>query len=151
MKVQEKTKAAIQKAIDEKLNPIISFLENIYSISTIFNDETKKLISASIESVNELKNIFSYIEMEIDYNIKGTDIEGFPFEVIQWMLLQQKIQGKEQNIDIFKKDRTTSVEGFLWSDVILPVGCKYTPESFCYEVIENKNFDLFYKVYPNKN
>jgi hypothetical protein len=147
MKINEEDKNIIQEAITEKITPIDSLVKTIHSIKGILNFETTELLLKSIDSIIALKDIFSNIELDIDYNTDGTDIEGFPSEIIKWLLTQQKLQKLTSNIDVFKKNRI-SVDTFLWADVKLPIGCKYSSSEFCSKVIEEKNFDLFFEVFP---
>lgn len=151
MKIKEEDKIAIQKAIDEKLIPIASFLENINKHINILNPEIAKSLLNSFKSIDELKEIFLNIEAEIEYDTTYTDIEGFPYEVIEWMLQQQKIQYNVKNINIFKLDRTASSKGFYWSKIELPKECKYNEQWFCNQVIQEKNFDVFFEVFPKES
>jgi len=150
MKIQEQDKIEIQKAINDRLEPIESLINSLCKHLNLLSTEFQDSLIKSTKSIKELNDIFSYVDgkIEIDYKTRGTDLAGFPNKIIEWMLEQQFIQKGHKNINVLKKDRT-GTDGFLWSNVKLPIGCQYTPESFCSEVIENKNFDLFYKVYPN--
>lgn len=73
------------------------------------------------------------------------DLEGFPEEVIEKMLERQVEQGNERDVSVFEKERNVYKNwgGFRWDN---------TSEgySFWNEVIDNKDFDLFFEKYPNK-
>lgn len=74
-----------------------------------------------------------------DYVPKG-EIEGFPIEVVEKMVKYQIEEDGGFDIDGFEEDR---LGGFTW---------KRTPEGqeFWNEVIENRNFDLFFSKYPKE-
>lgn len=82
------------------------------------------------------------------YKVKESDliwdIEGFPIEVVQWMVEQQVKQGNKANVTVFqvRKDAGFHLGGFTWSS--------YGDSDFCYEVIKHKNFDLFFEKFPKK-
>ena len=71
------------------------------------------------------------------------ELKGFPTEIVEKMLERQVEQGKPRNVAVFEYIRNTGVnlEGFCWMN---------TPEgqNFWEEVIEKKNFELFFKKYP---
>jgi hypothetical protein len=70
------------------------------------------------------------------------DIKDFPKEVVEWMLDNQVKQGNKRDVSVFEKCRHDGNEngGFDWCIV---------DSHFCYDVIYNKNFDLFFEKYPN--
>lgn len=75
-----------------------------------------------------------------NYTPKG-DLEGFPKEIIARMLECQEEQGNPRDISIFEK---IIVAGFTWS---------FTKEGsyFWNEVINYKDFDIFFERYPKQN
>ena len=72
------------------------------------------------------------------------DIEGFPEEVVNWMLDQQEKQGNKRDVTVFELNGCTGRDhgGFNWCD---------TSEEylFCHGVIELKKFNVFFERYPN--
>ena len=72
------------------------------------------------------------------------DIEGFPEEVVNWMLDQQEKQGNKRDVTVFELNAAASREdgGFYWDE---------TEEGFdfCSNVVEMNNFNLFFKRYPS--
>ena len=83
-------------------------------------------------------------------------LEGFPKEVVEWMLDQQVAQGNKRDITVFEHSVAVDVDGggFTWHDVPTWKGVDEIDEmdgiDFCIEVITKKNFDLFYKRFPKK-
>lgn len=70
------------------------------------------------------------------------DIEGFPIEVVQMMMVRQHEQGYKSNISAFQRDRCSGRDGFAWFD---------TDEGseFWSQVIDYRDFGLFFKKYPS--
>ena len=84
--------------------------------------------------------------MNLDnYTPKG-ELEGFPKEVIAWMLEQQIRQGNQPNLSVFERDRECvfSDGGFSWAQVNTSYG-------FCMNVIRKKQFDVFFAKYPKSS
>jgi hypothetical protein len=77
---------------------------------------------------------------ELENYVPKGELIGFPKEVIARMLECQEEQGNKRDVSIFEKNIT---EGFIWGQ---------TKESdfFWYEVISNKDFNLFFEKYPKK-
>ena len=75
----------------------------------------------------------------------GGDIYGFPEEVIELMLDKQDKQGNDIDSSIFEHDKyaTATEGGFNWTDTIEGMG-------FWNSVLENKDFNLFFKRYPKQ-
>lgn len=80
-----------------------------------------------------------------NYTPKG-DLEGFPIEVIEKMLYYQVEQGNKEDITIFKRSPNANYNmgGFQWSN---------TPDGYSWwnEVLNERNFNLFFKKYPKKS
>lgn len=76
------------------------------------------------------------------YVPKG-DIKDFPIEVIEWMCYNQLEQQNEIDVEVFEKEKFSTYEdgGFDWREL--------SDEDFCPEIIANKNFKLFFEMYPN--
>lgn len=74
-----------------------------------------------------------------NYEPKG-ELKGFPKEIIARMLDCQEEQGNKRDVTVFEKNIT---EGFIW-------GQAKEKDSFWYEVISNKDFNLFFEKYPKK-
>ena len=80
-----------------------------------------------------------------NYEPKG-DLIGFPKEVIARMLDYQEEQVNPRDISVFERDRTAGqyVEGFAWHKT-------KEGKNFWYEVIINKDFNLFFEKYPKQD
>lgn len=72
-------------------------------------------------------------------------IKDFPEEVVEKMLYYQRKQGNPRDVSVFEKNvqKNKMGLGFTWND---------TPEgrNFWEEVIDHKNFDLFFQKYPKQ-
>jgi len=73
------------------------------------------------------------------------EIKDFPTEIVEKMIERQIEQGNAKSVSVFEKDRSVSIfqGGFFWHK---------TPEGddwWC-KVIEDKNFELFFELYPKK-
>lgn len=70
------------------------------------------------------------------------DIEGFPIEVVQMMMVRQCEQGRRSSISSFQRDRCCGALGFVWAE---------TDEGseFWSQVIDYKDFALFFEKYPS--
>lgn len=79
---------------------------------------------------------YKYKRKDIIYKnqIKG-EIENFPKEILQKMIIEQNLQGNKINIKIFQKNKTSTYinGGFDWNNTI-------DGEKFWHEVIYNENF-----------
>lgn len=77
--------------------------------------------------------------------IKG-DITGFPVEVVQRMVECQVEQGSKAGVSVFADDRycDNALGGFDWEDTS-------EHKTFWFEVIHNRNFDLFFERYHKQN
>ncbi|MCY1303134.1 hypothetical protein D9M70_528280 [compost metagenome] len=69
------------------------------------------------------------------------DIQGFPIEVVQWMVDEQVRQGGKADVDVFRLNRRYGNNSIAWSN---------TQEGFdfCDRVIALRDFDLFFDMYP---
>lgn len=78
-------------------------------------------------------------------NFRG-EIEGFPKDVVFEMERRQVAQGNAADVSVFENDRMTACSegGFTWSPT-------YEGEDFWNEVIEHRNFSLFYERFPEYN
>lgn len=74
------------------------------------------------------------------------DIKDFPIEVVEKMIEEQVKQGNCPNVEVFQNYATAGVsdDGFTW-------GNTEDGDDFWMEVIDECNFDLFFKKYPKKN
>lgn len=72
-------------------------------------------------------------------------LEGFPKEVVERMLYEQEKQGNKRDVTVFERDSDESrvFGGFNKSDTI-------NGYSFWCDIINKKDFDLFFKKYPKK-
>lgn len=73
-------------------------------------------------------------------------LEGFPPEVVELMLQRQFEQTGKRDISVFEANRQAgkSSNGFTWEDTI-------EGHHFWEDVIEDKNFDVFFKKYPKQS
>ena len=80
-----------------------------------------------------------------NYTPKG-DLKSFPKDIIARMLNYQEEQGNPRNISVFERNKYTIVElgGFDWDKTI-------EKNIFWEEVIDNKNFDIFFEKYPKQD
>lgn len=73
------------------------------------------------------------------------ELKGFPQEVVEKMLERQEEQGNKRDVSVFEDHNTASVAGggFNW---------EYSIEGrlFWTQVIDDRNFGLFFDKYPNK-
>ena len=73
----------------------------------------------------------------------GGDVLGFPMPVIEAMLTEQERQGNPRSIAIFEGKNYSSKNGggFSWTNA-------KEGDEFWTDVIEYKNFDVFFERYP---
>lgn len=73
------------------------------------------------------------------------ELEGFPEEIVQWMLQHQEDAGNELDVTVFEANRcaASSGGGFNWGDT--------KEENFCKQVIGVRNFNCFFDKYPKNN
>ena len=100
----------------------------------------------NLDEKSELEKVIEKTETEED-EYKGTDLEGFPPEVVEWMLENQVKQGNKEDVDVFKNNRKADVShgGFYFGDKKIEEGLQ-----FCIDVIYYKRFDVFFEKYPKK-
>ena len=74
------------------------------------------------------------------------DIKGFPKEVVDKMLERQVEQDNFRDVSVFERERRYGImdKGFDWEQ---------SNEGYLFweEVLDNKNFDVFFKLYPKTN
>ncbi len=72
------------------------------------------------------------------------DIKCFPIEIVDKMIERQVEQGNNSNYVVFQVNACNNKRngGFNWEDTV-------EGESFWYEVIGKKRFDLFFEKYPH--
>lgn len=95
---------------------------------------------------NQIHNCVEYYLDAVEESDCKMDLFGFPIDVVKEMLVRQYDQTKKVDIRIFQQDNSADAEqgGFMWVDTDERV-------DFWYEVIENKDFDLFYTIFPKNN
>lgn len=78
-------------------------------------------------------------------------IENFPEEVIEAMLDEQVRQGNKRDVTVFKNNKRATVGqyGFTWTNAE-PIDGFDNIYIFWHEVINQENFDLFFKYFPKK-
>lgn len=69
------------------------------------------------------------------------DLRGFPIDVVQAMLFNQRMQCDIVDVAVFQSNRAADRNGFTW-------GSSAEGWDFWNEVIHRKKFDIFYKSYP---
>jgi len=80
-----------------------------------------------------------------NYIPKG-QLEGFPLEIIDKIIEKQVEQGNEANVEVFEDNITIDRDlgGFDWIDT-------EEGREFWLKVINNKEFNLFFKKYPKED
>ena len=73
------------------------------------------------------------------------EIKDFPIEVVQAMVDEQVMQGNNADVVVFQNSATENcrVGGFTWERAV-------RGRDFWNDVINNKNFNLFFQKYPKK-
>lgn len=73
-------------------------------------------------------------------------LKGFPVEVVEKMLEHQVAQGNVRDVSVFEENNAADARrrGFDW--IATPEHKKHTDFWVC--VINNKDFDLFFQIYP---
>ena len=100
------------------------------------------LLKESLFSKNNLEN-----NKDNKYGITQDDIKGrlggFPIGIVVRMMEEQEKQGNEPDVKVFQKRVSTDVfvGGFSWNKTDAGV-------DFWWDVINEKDFDLFFKRYP---
>ena len=77
-----------------------------------------------------------------EYDMIG-DLEGFPVGLVVRMMEEQEKQGNKPDVKVFQDDATVGDDeyGFTWAET-------EDEWDFWKDVISNKNFNLFFKRYP---
>lgn len=87
--------------------------------------------------------------MKVIFKIEQCDLVGnikdFPIEVIEKMIEEQVKQGNYPDVKVFQNYITSDVDdgGFDWNET-------NGGYDFWLEVVDNRNFELFFKKYPKK-
>ena len=81
----------------------------------------------------------------MEQEFKG-QLQGFPPEVVEKMLERQVEQGNKRDVSVFEGWSCQSKDngGFRWSDTI-------EGSNFWMQVIDKKDFRLFFREYPKSN
>lgn len=74
------------------------------------------------------------------------DIKDFPIEVVEKMIEEQVKQGNQPNVEAFQNYANADADdgGFTWDKT-------NDGNVFWLDVIDSRNFDLFFEKYPKKN
>ena len=114
----------------------ISYADFMARENTSDFNEASELHEAGKKLTNEPFDIDSYVP-------KG-DIEGFPVEVVKWMLREQEAQGNKRDVSVFELDRQFGYTsgGFTWGKA------KELDEADARNIIGFRNFGLFFEKYP---
>ena len=78
-----------------------------------------------------------------NYTPKGA-IEGFPIEVVKWMLSEQVAQGNKEDVAIFEKYRSATKNGFAWHK------SNFFTYKECIKIIKVEQFDVFFAKFPKQ-
>lgn len=80
-----------------------------------------------------------------NYEPKG-ELKGFTKEIIARMLDYQEEQGNKRDVSVFEKSKFSPLEayGFAWNRT-------KEKDNFWYDVISNKNFNIFFERYPKQD
>ena len=87
--------------------------------------------------------------MKAIFKVEKSDLVGgikdFPIEVVEKMIEEQIKQGFRPDVEVFQKfpDAGLNKKGFIWSKT-------ENGYFFWKEVIEEGNFDFFFRIYPKK-
>ena len=71
------------------------------------------------------------------------DLENFPIEVVEKMLIEQFKQWGKTDIAVFQYNRNDAKKGFCWEN-------SADGHDFWNDVIRGKKFDLFFERYPKR-
>ena len=71
------------------------------------------------------------------------DLENFPIEVVEKMLIEQYKHLGKTDIAVFQYNRTDAKKGFCWDGTI-------DGHDFWNDVIRGKKFDVFFERYPKR-
>lgn len=121
-----------------------NFISERVKVKAITNAEWDKVKEDMEET---LKNPFRLTKDDLIGNI-----EGYPMGIIVKMLEEQKAQTDKANIRVFQKNKCSNRygDGFDWGRTIISKDkYKADPWTFWNEVIDHKNFDLFFDVFPD--
>ena len=69
------------------------------------------------------------------------DLKGFPMGVVVRMLEEQELQGNDVDVKVFQEDCMIIYRGFDWDKT-------EAGYNFWEDVIDYKDFNLFFKKYP---
>lgn len=71
------------------------------------------------------------------------DLEGFPVGVVVRMMEEQELQGNPPNVNVFQNQKIAAKlsKGFIWRTT-------EAKDEFWSKVINRKDFDAFFKRYP---
>lgn len=72
------------------------------------------------------------------------DLENFPIEVVEKMLIEQFKQWGKIDIAVFQYNRNDAKKGFCWENTA-------DGHDFWNDVIRGKKFDLFFERYPRRH
>ena len=115
---------------------------NLLDITDKSDKKSDKVSDTEQKVVKNVSNNEQKVEEKLTY---GGEIADFPIEVVEKMLEMQVEQGNKRDVRNFEyyKAACASGYGFNWRDTI-------EQYSFWHEVINNKNFNLFFERYPKK-
>lgn len=126
--------------------PVGTKFLSAYSGCLCVSDGTMKIGTGTCCIVTGGNSVYEdgrWAEIISDNMYKG-QLEGFPPEIVEKMLYYQEKQGNKRDVTVFEKCKDVYSSGFCWDS---------TDEKFDFwdNVINNKNFDLFFEKYPKQD
>ncbi len=123
------------------------FFYNHYSEYKKYDDSITEKIQINPISVSDLDKLNSNVPNEFGITSKDMigDLAGFPIGVVVRMMEEQEKHGKtcKPDIKVFQQNRCagSGADGFLWADT-------EDGHNFWSDVISHKDYDKFFKKYP---
>lgn len=120
-------------------------------IESIKNDSDNVVIKGKIQKNDtpteqkDEENVSNNEQIVEEKSTYGGEIADFPIEIVEKMLERQVEQGYARDVSVFEKYKCSGglSYGFAWYDT-------NDGKDFWNDVINNKNFALFFERYPKK-
>lgn len=109
----------------------------------LYNQKITAIVTPTEQK--DAENVSNNEQIVEEKSTYGGEIADFPVEIVERMLECQVEQGNKRDVSIFEKNiyQTTKNGGFNWWET-------NDGEDFWNDVINNKNFALFFERYPKK-
>lgn len=120
-------------------------------IESIKNDSDNVVIKGKIQKNDtpteqkDEENVSNNEQIVEEKSTYGGEIADFPIEIVEKMLEYQVLQGNPRDVSVFEKCNVNSRRGFGFDWETTDDG-----HYFWNDVINNKNFALFFDRYPKK-